>query len=387
MKRIFLGSLCMLLFLSSCKNETKDEQKADVAVNSTSTMNPIYIGTYTKKEGHVNGQAEGIYLVYQKPETGALEMGKTVAKVVNPSFVKTSDDNKYLYAVSELGPDDGPTGLIYSFKINEDHSLEQTGSISTESFAPCYIAEDQSGRFVFVANYVGGVVMMYDKNEDGSLKKLQKISLENPERSNPHSVNISSNNKFVYITDLGNDRIWIFDLDPDSKSLKPNKTPFIQLAEGSGPRHFAFSKSNDYAYTINELNGSISTFKIEGSGKLTHLKDISSLPEDFTGENSAADIHVHPSGDFLYVSNRGHNSIGAFLINQKTGTLQNIGFTNTQGATPRNFAISPDGTFLYVANQDSNDLVSFKIDIETGRLTETGEKLAIMTPVCIEFLN
>lgn len=377
----------MLLLLNSCKDNTQKEQKVGEAVDSTYTTNPIYIGTYTKKEGHVNGQAEGIYTVYQNPKTGALNMGKTVATVINPSFVKTSGDNKNLYAVSELGPGDGDSGLIYSYKINEDDSLEQIGSISTESFAPCYIAEDKSGQFVFVANYVGGVVMMYQKNTDGSLKKLQKISLEDPESSNPHSVNISSNNKYVYITDLGNDRIYIFNLDATTKSLKPNKTPFIQLTAGSGPRHFAFSKMDDFAYTINELNGSISSFKIEQDGMLTHLNDISSLPEDYQGGNSAADIHIHPTGKFLYVSNRGHNSIGSFLINQQTGSLKNIGFIDTQGVTPRNFAISPDGAFLYVANQDSNDLVSFKIDSESGKLTAAGEKLEIMTPVCIEFLN
>jgi len=387
MNRIFLSSLCILLLLASCKNDTKENQKADVVEDTTSTTRPIYVGTYTKKEAHVNGQAEGVYSVYQNPKTGALEMGETVAMVVNPSFVKTSSDNKNLYAVSELGPNDGPAGLIYSFKIKEDYSLEELGNISTESFAPCYVAEDQTGRFIFVANYVGGVVMMYGKKEDGSLKKLQKVTLENPERSNPHSVNISSNNKYVYITDLGNDRIWIFNLDTDSKSLKPNETPFIQLAEGSGPRHFAFSKNNDFAYSINELNGSISAFKIAQNGKLIHLQDISSLPKGFTGENSAADIHIHPSGEFLYVSNRGHNSIGAFLINHKTGSLENIGFTATQGATPRNFAISPNGDFLYIANQDSNNLVSFKIESETGKLAQIGKKLVIKTPVCIEFLN
>ena len=387
MNRIFFISFCFLLLLNSCKKNTQEEQKTEVVDISTSTMNTIYIGTYTKKEGHVDGQAEGIYTVYQKPDTGALEMGKTVANVVNPSFVKTSANYKNLYAVSELGPGDGPSGLIYSYKINEDHSLEQIGSISTESYAPCYIAEDKSGEFIFVANYVGGVVMMYEKNADGSLKKLQKISLEYPERSNPHSVNISSNNKYVYITDLGNDRIWIFNLDVDAKSLKPNETPYVQITEGSGPRHFAFSKRNNYAYTINELNGSISAFKIEQDGSLAHLEDISSLPEDFKGENSAADIHIHPSGNFLYVSNRGHNSVGSFKIDQKTGILENIGFTNTKGATPRNFAISPKGDFLYVANQDSNDLVSFKIDSESGKLTNIGEKLDVMTPVCIEFLD
>jgi len=387
MTRNFLVSLSILLFFLSCKNETKIKQNTDVADSSASTMKTIYIGTYTKKEGHVDGQAEGVYSVYQDSETGILELGKTVAKVVNPSFVKTSMDNKNLYAVSELGPDDAAAGLIYSYKINEDHSLEPTGSISTESFAPCYIAEDKSGKFIFVANYVGGVVMMYEKNADGSLKKQQKISLENPERSNPHSVNISSNNKYIYITDLGNDRIWILNLDTDSKSLKPNKTPLIQLTVGSGPRHFAFSKMEDFAYTINEFNGSISTFKIEQDGMIRHLNNTPSLPEDYKGGNSAADIHMHPTGKFLYVSNRGHNSIASFHINQQTGSLKNIGFNDTQGTTPRNFAISPDGEFLYVANQDSNDIVSFKINTETGELTETGESLSVMTPVCIEFLN
>ncbi|RKS53178.1 6-phosphogluconolactonase [Gillisia mitskevichiae] len=387
MNRFFLSSLCVLLFFTSCKNEIKDKQKAEVSGSSNSKLNPIYIGTYTKKEGHVDGQADGIYSVYQNPETGAIEMGKILANVVNPSFVKTSGDNKNLYAISELGPSDGTAGLIYSFRIKEDESLEQVGSISTESFAPCFIAEDRTGKFIFVANYLGGVVMMYEKKADGSLESLQKISLVNPEKSHPHSVNISSNNKYAYITDLGNDRIWIFNLDLDSKSLIPNSTPYIQLEEGSGPRHFAFSKSNDYAYSINELNGSISAFKIEQDGKLNHLNDISSLPEDFTDKNSAADIHIHPSGKYLYVSNRGHNSIAAYRINQNTGSLKNIGFTNTQGETPRNFAISPDGNFLYVANQNTNNLVSFKVDLETGKLLETGNSLAIKTPVCIEFLN
>ncbi len=387
MKNFFLSCVSIIFCFFSCKNETKDADKAEVNINPDTTMNPIYIGTYTKKEGHVNGQAEGIYTVYQHPETGVLKMGKTVAEVTNPSFVKTSGDNKYLYAVSELGPGDGPAGLIYSFKIKNDHSLEATGSISTESFAPCYITEDQRGNFMFVANYVGGVVMMYEKNADGSLKKLQKITLENPESSNPHSVNISSNNKFVYITDLGNDRVWIFDLNEENKSLQPNKTPFVQLEKGSGPRHFAFSKTNDFAYTINELNSSISAFKIQENGELTHLMNISSLPDDFSQKNSAADIHIHPSGNFLYVSNRGHNSIGSFQIDQNTGRIENIGFTTTRGATPRNFAISPDGAFLYVANQDSNDLVSFKIDPQSGNLNALGTKLEVMTPVCIEFLE
>ncbi len=384
MKKIILISIIPLLVISSCKNENHEKYKAEEKKNNTTAMTPIYIGTYTKKEGHVDGQAEGIYTVFQS-ETGELKKGETVAKITNPSFVRASGDNRHLYAVSELGPGDGPSGLIYSFKINDDHSLEETGSISTESFAPCYIAEDRSGQYVFVANYVGGVVMMYAKDADGSLKKQQKISLENPERSNPHSVNISADNKYVYITDLGNDRIWIYVLDTEKGSLVPHATPYIQLPEGSGPRHFTFSENNNFAYSINELNSSVSAFKIEEEGTLNPIMNISSLPEDFSDNNSAADIHIHPSGKFLYASNRGHNSIAAFKIDEETGALENIDFTSTEGATPRNFAISPNGAFLLVANQDSNDIVSLKINTQTGSLESPGQKLDVMTPVCIAF--
>jgi 6-phosphogluconolactonase len=387
MKKIILLNILSVLVLIGCRNNQDEKEKAEMAQNNMYTMNPIYVGTYTKKESHVNGQAEGIYTVYQDPETGNLEMGNTVARVTNPSFVKTSKDNQHLYAVSELGPNDGPSGFLFSYKINPDHSLEELGSVSTEGFAPCYIAEDQSGQFIFVANYVGGVVVMYEKNANGSLKKLQKVTLENPDRSHPHSVNISADNKFVYIPDLGNDRIWIFNLNTEGKALEPHDTPFIQLPEGSGPRHFAFSKNNDYAYSINELNGSISAFKIGNKGELIHLRDISSLPEDFKGKNSAADLHLHPSGKYLYASNRGHNSIAAFSINAENGELKNIGYTSTQGLTPRNFAISPNGEFLYVANQDSNTITGFKVNTGKGTLEEAVVDLKAKTPVCIEFLD
>lgn len=385
MIKIILTGALSLLTLYSCKNENKESDKAEGANNKLTAMIPLYIGTYTKKEGHVDGKAEGIYTAYYQPETGVLEKGETVARITNPSFVKTSLDNRNLYAVSELGPGDGPAGLVFSYKIKEDHSLEEIGSISTESFAPCYIAEDQSGRYVFVANYVGGVVMMYRKNPDGSLDKQQKIILENPEISHPHSVNISADNKDVYITDLGNDRIWMYGLDAEKGILKSHSTPFIQLPEESGPRHFTFSGKDNYAYSINELNSSVTAFEIGDKGNLTPIMNISSLPEGFTDQNSAADIHVHPSGKFLYASNRGHNSIAAFYINPETGALKIIGFTSTGGATPRNFAITPNGEYLYVANQDSNDIVPFKINVQNGELEPFGKKLEAKTPVCIAF--
>jgi len=382
MKLIFLKLSIILLFASfSCEGNSGKN------TNKEMSLNTIYTGTYTKKEGHVNGQADGIYTLYQDPENGSLKFGATVAKIINPSFVKVSKDNKYLYAVSELGENDAASGFIYSYKINPDHGLTETGKLSTESYAPCHIAMDQTGEFVFVSNYVGGVVVVYKKKADGSLEKKQKINLDDPERSNAHSVSISANNKHAYIADLGNDKIRIFDFDAEKGLLTPNKQPFLELEKGAGPRHFTFSKDDKFGYSINELNSSISVFGINETGALQLIQNISSLPEDFTDKNSAADIHLHPSGKFLYASNRGHNSIAAFKIDENSGKLKGIGATPTLGKTPRNFAISPDGSYLYAANQDSNTLSIFKIDPENGELTGHLEPLEVKTPVCIEFMN
>lgn len=382
MKLDLLKLAILLLFANfSCGRNSSEK------TNRENSLNTIYTGTYTKKEGHVNGQADGIYALYQNTEDGSLKFGATVAAMVNPSFVKVSKDNKYLYAVSELGGNDAASGFIYSFKINPDHSLTETGKLATESLAPCHIALDQTGEFVFVSNYVGGVVMVYKKKADGSLEKKQKISLDNPESSNAHSVNISANNKHAYIADLGNDKIRIFDINPETGLLTPNKQSFIELEKGAGPRHFTFSKNDKFGYSINELNNSISVFGINKTGGLGLIQTISSLPENFTDKNSAADIHLHPSGKFIYASNRGHNSIAGFKIDKKSGKLAPIGHTLAQGETPRNFAISPDGSYLYAANQDSNTISIFKINAENGELTPHLEPLEVKTPVCIEFMN
>ena len=383
MKLNFMKLSILLLFASfSCGRNSGENKNTE-----EDSLNTIYTGTYTKKEVFVNGQADGIYTLYQNPENGSLKFGTTVAKIINPSFVKVSKDNKYLYAVSELGENDAPSGYIYSYKINPDHSLTETGKLSTESYAPCHIAMDQTGEFVFVSNYVGGVVVVYKKNADGSLEKKQKINLDNPESSNAHSVSISANNKHAYIADLGNDKIRIFDFNAEKGELTLNKQAFIALENGAGPRHFIFSKDDKIAYSINELNSSICVFEINETGGLKLIQNISSLPEDFTDKNSAAEIQLHPSGKFLYASNRGHNSIAAFKIDENSGKLEGIGFTSTQGETPRNFALSPDGSYLYAANQDSNTISIFKIDPKNGELTPHLEPLEVKTPVCIEFMN
>lgn len=349
------------------------------------SQNPVYIGTYTKTEGHVDGKADGIYLMHQNAETGDLSEPVCVAEVINPSFVKSSPDGKNLYAVSELGPGDGESGYIYSFRRNEDNYLEELGKISTESFAPCHIEMDQSGKYVFVSNYVGGVVMLYERDQEGKLQKKQKIELENPEASHPHSVSISKDNEFAYINDLGNNKVWIYNFDVEAGKLTLNDKAYVELEEGAGPRHFSFSKDEEFAYTINELNSTLSVFKKDSSGGLSLIESYSSLPENFDEKNSTADIHLHPSGNFIYASNRGHNSIVAFRVNKESGKLKLIDHYATQGEFPRNFAISPDGSFLYAANQNSNNISIFRINKMDGKLIPHLEPAEVKTPVCIEF--
>lgn len=349
------------------------------------SQNPVYVGTYTKTEGHVDGKADGIYLMHQNAETGELSEPVCVAEVVNPSFVKASPDGKNLYAVSELGPGDGESGYIYSFSRNEDNYLEKLGKISTESFAPCHIEIDQSGKYVFVTNYVGGIVMLYERDEEGKLQKKQKIELENPEASHPHSVSISVDNKFAYINDLGNNKVWIYDFDAEVGKLTPNDMPYVKLEAGAGPRHFAFSKDEKFAYTINELKSSLSLFEKDSLGDLNLIESYPSLPENFDEKNSTADIHLHPTGNFIYGSNRGHNSIVAFEVNKDNGKLALIGHYSTQGKFPRNFAISPDGNFLYAANQNSDNISIFRINKVDGKLIPHLKPVEVKTPVCIEF--
>ncbi len=385
MKSIQIYSLLIFLILS-CKHVGKKELSNISQEYKNINMKVAYIGTYTKKEGHVDGKAEGIYTIYQHPENGSIYFGETVASVINPSFVITSGDKNNLYAVSELGPGDEKSGFIHSFTINPDYSLTETGKISTGGFAPCYISEDATGRYIFVANYVGGVVMMYEKEDNGSIKEKKKIILADRDNSHPHSVNIAANNKFVYIADLGKSRIYNFVLNTEEGSLQPHEVPFIQLKESSGPRHMEFSASGKYAFSINEHASTISTFRIEESGELSLVSEIPTLPEDFTGENSTADIHLHPSGKFLYGSNRGHNTIVGYEFNDDTGALELIGFTPTKGDKPRNFSISRDGRFMYVANQDSDNIASYKIDPDSGILQDLDQPLPVKTPVCIEFL-
>lgn len=379
-----LSVLIIILGSFSCKSLVASEDPEVTGTQKNEKMATLFVGTYTKKEGHVNGQADGIISLKLNADTGEILSQKTVAEVVNPSFVKTSLNGKFLFAVSELGSADASSGYFYSFRILENDSLVKISKLATENFAPAHIALDKTGEYAFVSNYVGGVVMVFSVAQDGSLRKQQRIDLENPEDSHPHSVTISADNSQAYIADLGNDRIWIYDFNAEKGMLTPNEQAFVTLEKGSGPRHFTISDTGRTAYSVNELNSTVTAYQVLNNGGLEVVQTVSTLPEGYTGKNSTADIHLHPTGNFLYISNRGHNSIATFKID-KAGRLSASGHYPTKGKTPRNFVLSPSGEHLYVANQDSNNVVLFDVDISSGKLIQKGAPYEVMTPVCLEF--
>ncbi len=385
-KFLIAASLIVLSF--ACDFSGKNQLKKQAEDSATVAM---YVGTYTKKEGHVNGQAKGIYLVKMNELTGALHLKGIVSAITNPSFITLSPDRKNLYAVSELGPADGANGWIYSYAVNEDQSLKLLNKQSTAAYAPCHVSVDAKGKYVFVANYSGGIATMYKRLKDGSLSGIaDTIVLKDKKpgaESNPHSVILSPDNQFAFICDKGADRIYGFRIDETKDQLVPATPEFVELPKGSGPRHLTFHANGKFAYVINELSNSIHTLAYDGKGALSIVTEISTLPANSKVVSYCADIHIHPNGKFIYGSNRGDNSIAAFRIDESTGQLTLINIEPTEGEYPRNFAISPDGKLLYVANQNSGTLTHINIDPATGKLQSRHVVTEIKTPVCLEFFG
>ena len=352
----------------------------------------LYVGTYTKKEGHVDGKAEGIYLL-ECHENSRLKMLATVATVTNPSYLCLSADGANLYAVGETTSADGPHGSVYTFQVKADHTLSLLQTLSSGAHNPCYIAVDNSGRYVIVVNYTGSVVKLFYREKDGNLIETDAQTLEgsgphpHQDSSHPHSAVFSSDSRYVYVPDKGSDRIWIFKLDRENNHLIPGGQGYLGLQKGSGPRHMVLHPNGKFAYVINELDNTIDALSYNKSnGEIDFLTKASTIPGVFEGKSSCADIHIHPSGKFLYGSNRGHNSISAYGIDPENGSLKFIQNIHTQGKTPRGFTIHPTGKFLLAGNQDSDTITVFQIDLQTGELTFTDHKLSVKTPVCLKFI-
>ncbi|RNL83104.1 lactonase family protein [Sinomicrobium pectinilyticum] len=396
LKKTLIFLICTMSLLA-CKDKKKESGiSADKTEQSPETGEPkeasyAFVGTYTRKEGHVDGQAKGVYLLQRDDENGKLERESVAAEVVNPSYLAISPDKKNLYAVSEVASE-GETGALYVYGLDEFQNPVFLQKLSTDAKAPCYVNLDSEGKYVFVVNYVGGVVKMYTRGEKGILSSADTVQLhgsgpdkDRQSESHPHSVVISPDNRFVFVPDLGSDKIWSFEIDREENKLLPLSNGFVSAAPGAGPRHLVFHPNGKYVYLINELNNTVNAFSFEAEkGLLSEIQTISTLPKGFNESSSAADIHVHPNGKFLYGSNRGHNSIVVYAIDQENGKLSPVQHQPVKGKTPRNFAIHPSGKQLYAANQDSGNIVQFAIDQETGKLSFETE-LDVNSPVCIKF--
>lgn len=351
---------------------------------------PVYVGTYT------SGKSEGIYLYRLKLSSGELKHVATTSGVVNPSFLAIAPSRRYLYAVNEVEEFAGKkSGALSAFAVDqrtgELRLLNQQPSLGG---APCYVTVDRSGRFVLVANYAGGNVAVLPVRSDGSLGEASdvkqdlgsSINAERQEGPHAHCIVLDPATRFAYACDLGTDKIMIFRFDARRGKLIPNTTPSVQVKPGAGPRHLTFHPGGKYAYVINELHATVTAFAHDQvRGNLKGVQTVPTLPKDFTGVDTGADIHVSPNGRFLYCSNRGHDSIAAFKIDPRNGTLTFIAHESTGGKTPRNFAIDPTGTFLLVANQNSDNVITFRRDRKTGRLSATGHVAEVPSPVCLKF--
>lgn len=392
MRPIFNFVLFVVLLSYSCTSRSvpdNTEQIPQQEVASTNRMH-AFVGTYTRKEGHVDGKAKGIYQINADTSDGQLYRVNTVPNIINPSFVIYSPDGRFLYAASEIGGSPDSTGYVYAYRISGE-KVELINRRNSHGLAPCHLAVHPSGKYLFVANYMGGVAV-YPIQPDGGLLPASHVeylqgSGPHPRQnvSHPHSVTIDREGRFAYVADLGTDKIMIFLIDQTNGTLQPAATPFAELAPGAGPRHLTFHPNGQLLYAINELNSTITAFSYDrADGHLDALQTVSTLPMAFNGENTCADIHIEPEGRFLYGSNRGHNSLAIFSIDSNTGFLEQLGHQPTGGEVPRNFAIAPKGDFVYVANQNSDNIVYFKIDPANGSLEQVGE-LNIPTPVCIQF--
>lgn len=357
-----------------------------------------YIGTYTARESSLGYNSEGIYVYRLNIETGELTHQSTVPGVKNPSFLALSPSKKYLYAVSELAEINGEkSGGITAFARNEETGeLTYLNEQISGGAAPCHLMVDATESFVLAANYTGGSVCVVPIQGDGSLgERCEFIQHEGPSMVNPqrqekahaHSINLDSSNSFAYVPDLGMDKVVIYDFDANTGALTPNAQPFIASAPGAGPRHFDFHPNGKFAYAINELGNTITAYNFDSqSGSLSEIHSVPTLPADFDGQNTTADIHVHQSGKFAYGSNRGHHSIAVYAVDEATGKLTPQGHVSTQGETPRNFGIDPTGTILLAANQDTSNIATYFIDQGNGALTPTGVVVDVPTPVCIKMV-
>jgi len=351
----------------------------------------LLIGTYT------SGKSEGIY-VYKFNSENADNSFVSTARTSNPSFLAVSPDQQFVYSVNEDSggkkfPDGG--GITsFSFDAGKG-SLTEINSRFSAGKDPCYVSIDKTGKWLFAGNYSSGSLGLFPINKNGSIDSVRQLIKHNgsgPDTSRQrsahvHSTVLSNDQQYLYVPDLGIDKVMIYRFSNKKGKLTAAPTPFVKSVPGSGPRHFETDHANKYAYLMEELSGTVSVLKIL-PGKLQPIQRISALSKDFKGLIGSADIHVSPDGKYLYCSNRGEsNSITIFSINKLTGKLTFITEQSTLGIQPRNFNFDPSGNYLLVANQHTDEIVIFRINKQSGLLTDTNKRINVPSPVCIKWIR
>jgi 6-phosphogluconolactonase len=367
---------------ASAKNSSKNEDKY-----------LMYVGTYTQE----GSTSKGIYVYRYDPGNAQLTSIGLAAQTINPSFLAVHPNHQFLYAVNEVGNYKGQkSGAVSAFAI--DHAsgkLTLLNQVASGGADPCYITVDKTGKFVLVANYTGGSISAFPILQDGSLGEASAFVQHTGHGTDPkrqegphaHSIDLSPDNRFAIVDDLGLDETLVYKFDSVKGSLTPNDPAFAKADPGAGPRHFALHPNGKFAYVINEMGDTVSVFSFEpANGVLHSVQTISTIPKGFTKQNDDAEIAIHPSGKFLYASNRGHDSIAVFAVDPDKGTLKLVEYASTKGQSPRHFEIDPTGSFLFAENEKSDNIVVFHIDTGTGRLKPTGKTLEVGQPVCVKFV-
>ena len=353
----------------------------------------LYVGTYTEE----GSKSKGIYAYRYDAKTGQIKPLGLAAETTNPSWVTLHPNGRFLYAVNEVGNYKGPnSGGVSAFSVDRaTGKLTFLNELPTRGADPCYVTVDNTGKYVLVANYTGGSVAVFPILKDGSLGEASAFVQHSGHGPNPqrqegphaHSIDLSPDDRFAMVDDLGLDELVAYKFDSAKGTLTPNDPPFAKVDPGAGPRHFVLRPDGKFAYVIGEMGHTVTVFSYDSAaGKLQTLQTVTTLPKDFSGRNDDAEIRVHPSGKFLYASNRGEDSIAIYAIDKNKGTLEQVGSVHTGGKEPRSFEIDPTGTLLFAANQKSDSIVVFRIDGKTGLLTPTGKVIEIGSPVCVKFL-
>ena len=359
----------------------------------------VYVGTYTCPikfgTGEIlEGKGEGIYLLELNTDTGKLTPIQTVADVLNPSYLVFNRNNSCLYAVNELKEFEGKvSGSVSGFRAGEDHTLTYINKQDSGGSDPCFVEVNSGGTHLYVCNFMSGSVCVFSIGADGSVEPYSQliqhegssVNLKRQSGPHPHSFLFSPDGKYVLVPDLGLDKVMIYQVDGETNLLSEEPVSYFSTSTGAGPRHATFDPQGRYLYLINELDCTIVALEYyPESGGLTELQTVSSLPEGFdVANNSCADIHITPDGTYLYGSNRGHDSLVCYRVEQKSGLLSYASCQLSGGKTPRNFAIDPTGRYLLCANQDSDNIVVFEINYRTGELEEKS-RITIPTPVCVK---